>query len=137
MGILLLSTEHILLFQLRTEKTSNMIKLQMVPSFLLVAMGLVDCLTTVIGISLSHASELNPFMAGVVSTNIGAFIALKIATSLIIASTYLIAHKILTSTSNKTSLGFKLSSVILKIVYGGIIAFFCVVVINNLVVLLA
>ena len=114
-----------------------MIKVQMVPSFLLVAMGLIDCLTTVVGISFSRASELNPVMAGVVSTNIGAFIAIKIATSIAIALTYLIAHKMLMTYPNKTSRGFKLSSAVLKIGYGGIIAFFCAVVINNLVILLA
>ena len=114
-----------------------MIKLQMVPSFLLVAMGLADCLTTVLGVSFSGASELNPVMAGVVNTNIEAFVAVKIAASIIIALTYVLASKMLTHSPTETSKLFKFSNVVLKIGYGGILAFFCVVVLNNLVVLLA
>ena len=114
-----------------------MIKLQMVPSFLLVAMGLADCLTTVLGVSFSGASELNPVMAGVVNTNIGAFVAIKIAATITIALTYVLASKMLTHSPTQTSKLFKFSNVILKVGYGGIIAFFCVVVMNNLAILLA
>ena len=114
-----------------------MIRLQMLPSFLLVAVGLADCLTTVLGVSFSGASELNPVMAGVVNTNIGAFVAIKIAATITIALTYVLASKMLTYSPTQTSKLFKFSNVILKVGYGGIIAFFCVVVINNLAILLA
>ena len=113
-----------------------MIKFHMIPSFLLVAMGLADCLTTVLGVSYSGASELNPVMAGVVNTNIGAFVALKIAATVIIALTYVLASKMLTYSPTQTSKLFKFSNVILKVGYGGIIAFFCLVVVNNTVILL-
>jgi len=114
-----------------------MVKLQMVPSFLLVAMGLADCLTTVLGVSFSGASELNPVMEGIVNTNIGAFVAIKIAATIAIALTYVLASKMLTNSPTQTSKLFKFSSAVLKVGYGGIIAFFCVVVMNNLAILLA
>ena len=113
-----------------------MIKLQMIPSFLLVTMGLLDCLTTVIGVSFSGASELNPIMAGIINTNIGAFLAVKISATMIIALTFVLAIKILMQSPTQTSKIFKLSSALLKAGYGCIIAFFSLVVINNLVVLL-
>jgi membrane protein DedA with SNARE-associated domain len=125
-----------LCLKLRLERGFDMIKLQMVPSFLLVAVGLADCLTTVLGVSFSGASELNPVMAGVVNTNIGAFVAVKIAATIIIALTYVLASKMLKHSPTQTSKLFKFSNVILKVGYGGIIAFFCVVVINNLAILL-
>jgi hypothetical protein len=114
-----------------------MIKLKMVPSFLLIVMGLADCLTTVLGVSFSGASELNPVMAGVVNTNIGAFVAIKIAATITIALTYVLASKMLTNNPTQTSKLFKFSNIILKVGYGSIIAFFCVVVMNNLAILLA
>lgn len=114
-----------------------MIKLQMVPSFLLLAMGLADCLTTVLGVSFSGASELNPVMAGVVNTNVGAFVAVKIAATIIIALTYVFASRMLTHSPTQTSKLFKFSTIVLKVGYGGIIAFFCLVVVNNLAILLA
>jgi hypothetical protein len=114
-----------------------MIKLQMVPTFLLVAMGLADCLTTAIGVSCSGASELNPIMAGMVYNNIGAFLAVKIAATIIVALSYVFAKKILTYNTTQTSKINKFSSAMLKITYGGIIAFFCIVLVNNLAVLLA
>jgi hypothetical protein len=126
-----------LCLKLRSERGFDMIKLQMVPSFLLLAMGLADCLTTVLGVSFSGASELNPVMAGVVNTNIGAFVVVKIAATIIIALTYVIASRMLTHSPTQTSKLFKFSTIVLKVGYGGIIAFFCLVVVNNLAILLA
>jgi hypothetical protein len=39
------------------------------PTMLLALMGSMDCFTTVIGILYFGAVELNPFIAGVISTN--------------------------------------------------------------------
>jgi membrane protein DedA with SNARE-associated domain len=100
-------------------------------------MGTIDCLTTVIGVVYSGAKELNPFMAGIVSTNIGAFLAVKIAATILIASTYILANKTLIKTPNKTSKSFKYSSKFLKIAYAGILTFMIIVVANNLLILLA
>jgi len=49
------------------------LKSDVFPSFMLILMGSIDCLTTVIGVLYFGAAELNPLMTGIVSTNIAAF----------------------------------------------------------------
>jgi len=100
-------------------------------------MGSIDCLTTVIGVLYSGATELNPFMAGIVNTNIGAFLVVKIVATIFIAFTYLLANRTLTKTQNKSSKSFKYSYQFLKIAYVGIMVFMVMVVANNLLILLA
>ena len=114
-----------------------MLKTEVIPSFLLIFMGSIDCLTTVIGVLYSGATELNPFMAGIVSTNIGAFLVVKIAATLLIAFTYILANRTLMKTQNKSSKSFKYSSKFLKVAYAGIMVFMVIVVANNLLILLA
>jgi hypothetical protein len=114
-----------------------MIKTKMIPSFLLILMGSIDCLTTVIGVLYSGASELNPLMAGIVSTNIGAFLVVKLGATMVIALTYILTNKILMRSQNKSTMSFKVSCKVLKVGYAGIIAFLCIVVANNLLILLA
>jgi membrane protein DedA with SNARE-associated domain len=114
-----------------------MLKTEAIPSLLLILMGSIDCLTTVMGVLYSGAKELNPFMAGIVSTNIGAFLAVKIAATLSIAFTYILANRTLIKTPNKSSKSFKYSSKFLKVAYAGIIVFMVIVVANNLLILLA
>ena len=63
-----------------------MLKAQVIPSLLLIIMGSIDCITTVIGVLYHGATELNPFLAGIVSTNIGAFLVVKLAATMIVAS---------------------------------------------------
>ena len=113
-----------------------MLKTEAIPSLLLILMGSIDCLTTVMGVLYSGAKELNPFMAGIVSTNIGAFLAVKIAATLSIAFTYILANRTLIKTPNKSSKSFKYSSKFLKVAYAGIMVFMIVVVANNLLILL-
>ncbi|MGZ4850293.1 MAG: DUF5658 family protein [Candidatus Bathyarchaeia archaeon] len=119
------------------EEGFHLIKTEVILSFLLVLMGTIDCFTTILGVLYSGASELNPFMARIVSTNIGAFLAVKILATALIALTYVIANKTLMKTQNKTTESFKISYKLLKVGYGGIIAFLCIVVTNNLIILLA
>ena len=76
-------------------------------------------------------------MAGIVSTNIGAFLAVKIAATLLIAFTYFLANRILLKTPNKSSRSFKYSYKFLRVTYVGIIAFMFIVIANNLLILLA
>ena len=114
-----------------------MLKTEVILSFFLIFMGSIDCLTTVIGVLYSGATELNPFMAGIVSTNIGAFLVVKIAATLLIAFTYFLANRTLTKTRNKSSKSFKYSYKFLKLAYAGIMVFMVIVVANNLLILLA
>lgn len=114
-----------------------MLKKEVLPSLLLIVMGAIDCLTTTIGVLYSGAKELNPLMAGIVSTNIGAFLVVKIAATMLIASTYILAKRTLIKTPNKEDKSFKYSSKVLKIGYAGIMVFMMIVVANNLLILLA
>ena len=113
-----------------------MLKATIIPSLLLILMGSIDCLTTVVGILYSGAKELNPLMAGIASTNIGAFLAVKIAATLLIAFTYVLANRTLTNTPNKSSKSFKYSYKLVRLAYVGIMIFMTIVVANNLLVLL-
>ena len=114
-----------------------MLMKEVIPSLLLILMGSIDCLTTVVGVLYSGAKELNPFMAGIVSTNIGAFLAVKIAATVLIAFTYILANKTLIKTQNKSSKSFKYSYKVLIVGYAGIMVFMIIVVANNLLILLA
>jgi len=120
----------------RKREGSFMLKAEIIPSLLLILMGSIDCLTIVIGVLYSGAKELNPLMAGMASTNIGAFLAVKIAATLLIAFTYVLANRTLIKTPNKSSKSFKYSYKLVKLAYVGIIIFMTIVVANNLLVLL-
>jgi hypothetical protein len=112
------------------------IKSVALPSFLLVFMGSIDCLTTVIGVLFYGASEANPVLAGVV-TNVPLFTVIKLSATFCIAGTYILANKILNSAQDKTAKGFKVGRTVMKAAYAGLVVFLVVVVVNNLTVLLA
>ena len=112
-------------------------KTEIITSLLLILMGTIDCVTTIIGVGFSGASEENPIMAGIVSSNIGGFLIVKIAATMLIASTYIYARRTIMKTQNKTTRSFKLSYKFIKITYVGILAFLVIVVANNLIILLA
>jgi len=105
-------------------------------SFLIIFLGSIDCLTTVIGVLYFGAVELNPFLVGVVSTNIQAFLIIKIAVTVLIAFSCILASKTLMKTQNKTTKSFKYSYKLLKVAYAGIIVFLVIVVANNLLILM-
>ena len=113
-----------------------MVRAEVTLSFFLILMGCIDCLTTVVGVLYSGATELNPLMAGIVSTNIGAFLVVKIAATTLIGFTYFLANRTLAKTKNKSSRSFKYSSKFLKFAYAGIMVFMVIVVANNLLILL-
>jgi len=112
------------------------IKSAALPSIILVLMGSIDCITTVIGTLYYGAVECNPIMAAIVD-NVPLFMTIKLAATLCIAGTYILANKILNSTEDKTTKGFRYGSIAMKAAYGGLVVFLAVVVINNFMVLLA
>lgn len=113
------------------------LKSDVIPSFVLVLMGSIDCLTTVIGILYFGAVELNPFMASIVSTNILAFMAVKMCATFFIGFTYILATRTLNKTKNKETRSYKCSRSLLKVAYAGLVMFLIVVVVNNLMILLS
>jgi hypothetical protein len=120
-----------------SEKANNMLKTEVFLSFLLILMSSIDCLTTVIGFVYLRASELNPFMASILSANIGAFLFVKIGTTIFVVFTYILANRLLMKARSKTGKSFKYSLKLIKAVYMGIVFFLVIVVANNLLVLSA
>jgi hypothetical protein len=113
------------------------LKSEVLPSLVLVIIGLIDCLTTVIGVLYFGAAEWNPLLTGVVSTSIIAFLALKLSATFLIGFTYILAKRTLNKTQNKKSKSFKYSNKLMKVAYAGLLIFLIAVVVNNLSILLA
>jgi membrane protein DedA with SNARE-associated domain len=113
------------------------LKSDLIPSFVLVLMGSIDCITTAIGVLYFGAVELNPFMAGIVSTNILAFMAVKMCATFLIGFTYILATRTLKKATNKETRSYKCSHSILKVAYAGLVMFLIAVVVNNLIILLS
>ena len=112
------------------------IKSVVLPSFILIIMGTIDCITTVIGTLYFGATESNPIMASIVG-NVPFFLTLKLAATFSIAGTYFLANKILHSTKDKNTRDFRVGNKIMKGVYAGLSMFLVLVVINNCLVLLS
>ena len=112
-----------------------MIKAEAIPSLLLIIMGIIDCITTIIGVLYSGAVELNPLLSGIVSTNIGAFLVIKLAATMIVPLSFVLAYRILIKTQNKQTKSYVYSSLLLKISSVGLLVFLTIVVMNNLLVL--
>ncbi len=113
------------------------LKSDIFPSFFIILLGSIDALTTVIGVLYSGAVELNPFLTGIVSMNIGAFLAIKISATFLIGITYILAKKTLNKTMDKSTKTFKCSTWLMKVAYAGLTLFLVATVINNLIILLA
>lgn len=112
------------------------LKAEVFPSFILILMGSIDCLTTVIGVLYFGAIELNPLMAGLVNTNMLSFLVLKIAATFFIGFTYIVAKRTLNKTLNKNTKSFRYSRVLLNVGYAGLVLFLVVIIANNLSILL-
>jgi hypothetical protein len=113
------------------------LKSEVFPSFFIILLGSIDALTTVIGVLYSGAVELNPLMTGIVSTNITAFLAIKISATFLIGFTYIVAKRTLNKTMEKNTKTFKYSNWFMKGAYAGLMIFLILTVINNLIILLA
>jgi hypothetical protein len=114
----------------------HMMKVRTYPTLLLALMGFLDCITTVVGIIYYGAVELNPLMSGVVTTNIAAFVVLKLATTVSVCLIFIQADKILMKSGNQASRTFTWTKRLLRLATAGVIAFLCLTVANNLIVLI-
>jgi len=113
-----------------------MLKAGVLTGFLLILMGTIDCITTVVGVLYNGAKELNPLMAGIVSSNIGIFLILKIGSTILIATTYIAASRILMGMPNKNGRSFTISFKLLRYAYAGLVVFLAITVANNLLILI-
>ena len=105
------------------------------PSLFLILLGSLDCLTTFIGTMYFGTRELNPIIAGLVNTNLSAFMIVKLTVTVVVALIFIFAQKTLMQTKEKDSKSFKIVFKIVKYAYFGIVMFLAVVVINNILIL--
>ena len=113
-----------------------MFKREAIPALLIILMGLTDCVTTIIGVGYSGAKELNPAMAVIVNSSVGAFAFVKVAATMFIALAYIFARKILTHLPDKNGKTFAYSIKALTFAYVGLIGFLAFAVANNLLILI-
>jgi hypothetical protein len=112
-------------------------KSEVFPSFFIILLGCIDAVTTAVGVLYFGAAELNPFLTGIVSTSIAAFLAVKISATFLIGFTYILAKRTLNKVLNKESKSFRYSNRLMKVAYAGLLCFLIIVVVNNLIILLA
>lgn len=98
-------------------------------------MGTMDCLTTVIGALYYGTRELNPVLAGLVNSDIPAYVVLKLTVTVAVGLIFILAQKTLMKSPDKNSSSFKIALRILRAAYFSIIIFLAIVVANNLFVL--
>ncbi len=113
-----------------------MFEIKYVASALLIMMGSMDCLTTVIGTLYFGTVELNPFIAGLLSASVPAFVAIKLAITLGVALVFVFAERMLLKTPNKDSRSFRLSMDVLRATFLGLVLFLGIVVANNISVII-
>lgn len=99
-------------------------------------MGSMDCLTTVVGAVFFGTRELNPVLAGLVSSDLSGFVVVKLAVTVSVGLIFILAQKTLMRTSDHNSNQFKVALRTLKMAYFTIVLFLAVVVANNVLVLL-
>ncbi|MCW3995227.1 MAG: DUF5658 family protein [Candidatus Bathyarchaeota archaeon] len=113
-----------------------MFEIKFIPSLVLVLMGTMDCLTTVIGTVYFGTVELNPLIAGLINTNLTAFVVLKLTITVAVGYVFVLAERTLMKSLNKSSRSFKLTQNFLKVAFSGLTLFLLVVVINNIFVII-
>ncbi len=95
-----------------------------------------DCLTTVIGVLYFGTVELNPIIAGLIKTNITAFVVVKLSVTLLVGVLFLAAQKTLLQAPNKDTKSYHIADAMLRGAFVGITVFLLIVVINNILVIL-
>jgi hypothetical protein len=98
---------------------------------LLVLMGSLDWLTTIVGIVCFGAVEGNPFLAGLASTNLPVFTAIKLGMAFFVGFLFYQADKTLNRVENKSSKGFVRTRYLLKGAYLASAVFLLFAVLNN------
>jgi hypothetical protein len=99
-------------------------------------MGSLDWLTTIIGMVYFGAVESNPFMAGLTSTSLVTFTAVKLATTVFVALLFYKAEKTMIITPDKTSRSFMITRLVLRVAYIIVTALLLAAVVNNLLVVI-
>ena len=103
---------------------------------LLILMGSMDCLTTVVGTLYFGTQELNPLIAGLISSNLPAFIVVKLMVTVYAGLIFVLAEKSLLGNANKNNRSFKIVHNTLRVSYVSVVLFLVVVVVNNTIVII-
>lgn len=113
-----------------------MFVIKYVSGLILVLMGSMDCLTTVVGTLFFGTHELNPLIAGLVNSNLPAFVVIKLAVTVFVGLLFVLAEKTLLGDENKNNRAFKIAHNTLRVSYIGVVLFLVFVVINNIFVII-
>jgi hypothetical protein len=105
------------------------------PSLILVLMGYMDWLTTMIGIVYFGAVEVNPFFADIVRTNLVAFTAIKLTTTIFVGLLYYVGNRMLMRLKDKKNKSFLCARLVLRVGYVVITAVLLSAIVNNLIVI--
>jgi len=100
----------------------------------LVLIGSMDWLTTMVGIAYFGAVENNPVLADITRTNLVAFTAIKLATTVFVGLLFYQAEKTLLRTQDKNSRSFLCARVTLRSAYIVATVLLLFAVLNNLIV---
>ena len=111
-----------------------MLKLRVYPGLALVFMGYVDWLTTVIGVAYFGAVETNPLFADMTRTNLVAFTAIKLTTTIFLGLLCYLGVRMLQRREDKNSKSFLFSRIILMGGYGITATILLITILNNLIV---
>jgi hypothetical protein len=98
-------------------------------------MGSLDWLTTIMGIFYVGAAEANPCLRDIAGTNLLAFTAIKLFTTILVGFLFYKAEKNLIRTQSKTTRSFRYTQLLIRGAYIAATAFLLVAVLNNLLVL--
>ena len=112
-----------------------MLRVRTFPSVILVLMGYMDWLTTMIGIVYFGAVEVNPFFADIVRTNLAAFTAIKLTTTIFVGLLYYVGDRMLMRLKDKKSKSFLCARLALRAGYVIITAVLLSAIVNNLIVI--
>jgi hypothetical protein len=66
------------------KQGEHSLKKEIVPCLFLILMGLLDLVTTLLGVHYFGAVEINPLFAGIINSNILVFIGIKLSTVILI-----------------------------------------------------
>jgi len=110
-------------------------KVNATPAYVTYALGAIDCLTTVIGVSIYKIVEFNPLMSLLITYNISLFVILKLATAGIISLCLLLAQKQLFLIKNKTTKESKACYLLLNLGLFTILTIYVITITNNILIL--
>ncbi|MCW4045417.1 MAG: DUF5658 family protein [Candidatus Bathyarchaeota archaeon] len=103
-------------------------------SLALVIAGMLDLLTTLIGIAFFGAVESNPFIAGIAQASLPAFTVIKIATTACLGFLFYKGEQMLLGIQDKATRSFRCTRIMLRGACVAAVGFLVFAVVNNLVV---